>query len=165
MKFDRQLRPATETSWVVSYGGKTIPRWRTAAILKIVISPLTGWGSLRSVSALTCTFGSVYVDNSGKIIFSVCCLVSEEMKLQFVGCVDAIYVFIACTEYLPVSAVTSPQWRRDDVITVTSARGILRHRQHSCRLSAVHTWQITWSASRLFYDSATKRTTNVLGDH
>jgi len=40
MKFDRQLRRlATETSWVVSYGGKTIPRWRTAAILKIVISP------------------------------------------------------------------------------------------------------------------------------
>ena len=39
MKFDRQLLPATETSWVVSYDGKTIPRWRTAAILKIVISP------------------------------------------------------------------------------------------------------------------------------
>jgi len=39
MKFDRQLRPATETSWVVSYVGKTIPRWRTAAILKIDISP------------------------------------------------------------------------------------------------------------------------------
>jgi len=39
MKFDRQLRPATETLWVVSYGGKTIPRWRTAAILKINISP------------------------------------------------------------------------------------------------------------------------------
>jgi len=39
MKFDRQLRPATGTLWVVSYGGKTIPRWRTAAILKIVISP------------------------------------------------------------------------------------------------------------------------------
>ena len=39
MKFDRQLRPATETSWVVSYGGKTIPRWRTAAIYKIDISP------------------------------------------------------------------------------------------------------------------------------
>jgi len=39
MKFDRQLRPATETSWVVSYGDKTIPRWRTAAILKIDISP------------------------------------------------------------------------------------------------------------------------------
>jgi len=39
MKFDRQLRLATETSWVVSYGGKTIPRWRMAAILKIVISP------------------------------------------------------------------------------------------------------------------------------
>ena len=39
MKFDRQLRPATETSWVVSYGGKTIPRWRTATILKIDISP------------------------------------------------------------------------------------------------------------------------------
>ena len=39
MKFDGQLRPATETSWVVSYGGKTIPRWRTAAILKIDISP------------------------------------------------------------------------------------------------------------------------------
>ena len=39
MKFDRQLRPATETSWVVSYGGKTVPRWRTAAILKIIISP------------------------------------------------------------------------------------------------------------------------------
>jgi len=38
MKFDRQLRPATETSWVVSYGGKSIPRWRTAAILKIDIS-------------------------------------------------------------------------------------------------------------------------------
>jgi len=39
MKFDRQLRPATETSWVDSYGGKTIPTWRTAAILKIDISP------------------------------------------------------------------------------------------------------------------------------
>jgi len=39
MKFDRQLRPATETSWVVSYGGKTIPRWRTPAILKIDILP------------------------------------------------------------------------------------------------------------------------------
>jgi len=39
MKFDMQLRPAPETSWVVSDGGKTIPRWRTAAILKIVISP------------------------------------------------------------------------------------------------------------------------------
>jgi len=39
MKFDRQLRPATMTSWVVSYGGKTIPRWRTAVILKIDISP------------------------------------------------------------------------------------------------------------------------------
>jgi len=39
MKFDRQLRPATETSRVVLYGGKTIPRWRTAAILKIDISP------------------------------------------------------------------------------------------------------------------------------
>ena len=39
MKFDRQLRPATETSWVVSYGGKTIPRWRMAAILKIDIAP------------------------------------------------------------------------------------------------------------------------------
>ena len=39
MKFDKQLRPATETSWVVLYGGKTIPRWRTVAILKIGISP------------------------------------------------------------------------------------------------------------------------------
>jgi len=39
IKFDRQLWPATETSWVVSYGGKTIPRWRTAAILKIDILP------------------------------------------------------------------------------------------------------------------------------
>ena len=39
VKFDRQLRPATETSWVVSYGGKTIPRWWTVAILKIDISP------------------------------------------------------------------------------------------------------------------------------
>jgi len=39
MKFDRPLRPATETSLVVSYGGKTIPRWWTAAILKINISP------------------------------------------------------------------------------------------------------------------------------
>ena len=39
MKFDMQLRPATETSRVVSYGGKTIPRWRTAAILKIAVSP------------------------------------------------------------------------------------------------------------------------------
>jgi len=39
MKFDRQLRPATETSWVVLYGGKTIPRWRTTAIFKIDISP------------------------------------------------------------------------------------------------------------------------------
>jgi len=39
MKFDRQLQPATETLRVVSYGGETIPRWRTAAILKIDISP------------------------------------------------------------------------------------------------------------------------------
>ena len=39
VKFHKQLRPATETSWVVSYGGETIPRWRTAAILKIDISP------------------------------------------------------------------------------------------------------------------------------
>ena len=39
MKFDKQLRPATEASWVVSYGGKTIPRWRTAAILKFDVSP------------------------------------------------------------------------------------------------------------------------------
>jgi len=38
MKFDR-LWPATETLWVVSYGGKTIPRWQTAAILKVDISP------------------------------------------------------------------------------------------------------------------------------
>ena len=38
MKFDRQLRPATDF-WVVSYGGKTIPRWRPSAILKIDISP------------------------------------------------------------------------------------------------------------------------------
>jgi len=38
MKFDRQLRPATGISWVVLYGGKTIPRWRTAAILEIDIS-------------------------------------------------------------------------------------------------------------------------------
>jgi len=36
MKFDRQLRPATETSWVISNGGKTIPRWRTAAIWKSI---------------------------------------------------------------------------------------------------------------------------------
>ena len=42
MKFDRQLRPATGTSWVVSYGGKTITRWRTASILKIDISPYLG---------------------------------------------------------------------------------------------------------------------------
>ena len=33
------MRPAPETSWGVSYGGKTIPRWRTAAILKIDILP------------------------------------------------------------------------------------------------------------------------------
>jgi len=39
VKFDRQLWPATETSWVVSYDGKTIPRWWTVAIFKIVISP------------------------------------------------------------------------------------------------------------------------------
>ena len=39
MKFDRQLQPATETSWVVSYGGKTILRWRKTTILKIDISP------------------------------------------------------------------------------------------------------------------------------
>jgi len=30
---------ATETLWLVSYGGKTIPKWRTAAIFKIDISP------------------------------------------------------------------------------------------------------------------------------
>ena len=39
MKFDKHLRPATQTSWVVSYGGKTIPRWRMADILKIDILP------------------------------------------------------------------------------------------------------------------------------
>ena len=42
VKFDRQLLPATQTSWVVAYGGKTIPRWRTATILKIDISPYIG---------------------------------------------------------------------------------------------------------------------------
>ena len=42
IKFDRQLLRATETLWVVSYGGKTIPRWQMAAILKIVISPYLG---------------------------------------------------------------------------------------------------------------------------
>jgi len=42
MQFERQLRPATETSWVVSYDGKTIPRWQTAAILKIDISLYLG---------------------------------------------------------------------------------------------------------------------------
>jgi len=36
---NRQLRQATEISCVVLYGGKTIKKWRTAAILKIVISP------------------------------------------------------------------------------------------------------------------------------
>ena len=41
MKFDRPLRLATETLWVVSYGGKTIPSWRTAAILKIVVSHIS----------------------------------------------------------------------------------------------------------------------------
>jgi len=42
MKFDRQLRPATETSWMVSHGyfyHNARPRWQTAAILKLVISP------------------------------------------------------------------------------------------------------------------------------
>jgi len=39
MKFDRPLRSTTGTLWLVSYGVKTIPRWRTAAILKIDISP------------------------------------------------------------------------------------------------------------------------------
>ena len=39
MKFDRQLRPVTDSSWVVSYSGKTILRWQTTAILKINISP------------------------------------------------------------------------------------------------------------------------------
>ena len=40
MKFDRQLRPATDFvgAYMVSYACKTIPRWRTAAILKIDIS-------------------------------------------------------------------------------------------------------------------------------
>jgi len=38
MKFDRQLRPATET-----WGGldKTIPRWRTAAIFKLALSTIS----------------------------------------------------------------------------------------------------------------------------
>jgi len=49
MKLDRQLRPATETSWVVSYGGKTIPRWRTAAILKIDISPYEKSSDFREI--------------------------------------------------------------------------------------------------------------------
>ena len=59
MKFDRQLRPATETSWVVSYGGKTInviknenfqnSRWRTATVLKIDISPYLGEKSFHEI--------------------------------------------------------------------------------------------------------------------
>ena len=40
------MRPAAETSWVVLYGGKTIPIWRTAAILKIDISPYLSEKSL-----------------------------------------------------------------------------------------------------------------------
>ena len=47
MKFYRQLRPATETSWVVSYGDKTIPKWRTAAIFKIDTSPYLSEQELR----------------------------------------------------------------------------------------------------------------------
>jgi len=39
IKFNSQLQPATQTLLVVLYGGKTIPRWRTAAILKIDIPP------------------------------------------------------------------------------------------------------------------------------
>ena len=35
----RLTRNLTGTSWVVSHGGKTIPRWQTAVILKIDISP------------------------------------------------------------------------------------------------------------------------------
>jgi len=38
MKFDRQLRPATQRLRGWSYGDNTISRWRTAAILKIDIS-------------------------------------------------------------------------------------------------------------------------------
>jgi len=48
MKFDMRLRPATETSWVVLYGGKIVPRWQTAAILKIDISPYLSEKIIRS---------------------------------------------------------------------------------------------------------------------
>jgi len=62
MKFDRQLRPATETSWVVSYGGKTIPRWRTAAILKIDISPYLSEQELSYRKQITRQLRTQYVE-------------------------------------------------------------------------------------------------------
>ena len=39
MKFNRQLRPATETSWVVSYGGKQFQDGGRPPFWKIDISP------------------------------------------------------------------------------------------------------------------------------
>ena len=55
MKFDRQLWPAIETSWVVSYGGKTIPTISTStstSTIKIV---------LQSCMPRTATINSVKV--------------------------------------------------------------------------------------------------------
>jgi len=60
MKFDRQLQPATETSWMVSYGGKTIPRWRTAAILKIDIYELIQLRSFMFQLQVSWTFNKFY---------------------------------------------------------------------------------------------------------
>jgi len=72
MKFDRQLRPATATSWVVSYDGKTIPRWRTAAILKIDISPYHG------------TLLLVYLKMQSNCLYLRQCTVISSAKLNHV---------------------------------------------------------------------------------
>jgi len=80
MKFDRQLQPATETSWVVSYDGKTIPRWLTVAILKIdtgyiTISDKAEWWL---ISATLCGWKRCFV--ADQLWFMTCIREEEEVK-------------------------------------------------------------------------------------
>ena len=79
MKFDRQLRPDTETSWVVSFGGKTIPRWQTAAILKIILLPyLSGKSQLKLFSHGTGTL--VPADGNGDYQTLICVFVARPRR-------------------------------------------------------------------------------------
>ena len=101
MKFDRQLRPATETSWVVSYNGNTIPRWRTTVILKPIYRHMSAknhpifmkfctqqqilnwvnvtWSKMKKLHWTDSEFDRTYF----LFIFALCRPVFDEIKIMY----------------------------------------------------------------------------------